>query len=227
MLMKKSIVLILVFLFSYPLSIHAEEFKGKVVAISDGDTLTVLNSLNQQIKIRLSEIDTPESSQPYGNRSKQQLSGLVFGKSVSVKTETIDRYGRSVAKIYVDDIYVNAKMIELGAAWVYRQYAKDENLYYLEDKAKELKIGLWGLPETERIPPWEWRKTSKGKKVVKDVTSPKELVVNTTESNFSCGRKSTCSQMVSCKEANYYLKVCGLGRLDRDKDGIPCESICL
>ncbi len=140
MLLKKSIVLILIFLFSYPLSIQAKEFKGKVVAISDGDTLTVLNSLNQQIKIRLSEIDTPESSQPYGNRSKQHLADLVFGKLVVVKTETKDRYGRSVAKIYLDDIYINSRMIELGAAWVYRRYAKDNNLYILEAKAKELKI---------------------------------------------------------------------------------------
>ncbi len=41
-----------------------------------------------------------------------------------------------------------------------------------------------------------------------------------------CGAKRRCSQMKSCKEACFYLLKCGLTRLDRDKDGIPCEKIC-
>jgi len=44
--------------------------------------------------------------------------------------------------------------------------------------------------------------------------------------SFTCGGKTKCSQMTSCAEAYYYLNKCGLTRLDRDKDGIPCESIC-
>ena len=43
---------------------------------------------------------------------------------------------------------------------------------------------------------------------------------------FQCGGKRVCAQMNSCAEANYYLNQCGLYRLDRDNDGIPCESIC-
>lgn len=43
---------------------------------------------------------------------------------------------------------------------------------------------------------------------------------------LKCGSKKTCKQMSSCKEAIFYLKKCGLSKLDRDKDGIPCESIC-
>jgi len=49
-------------------------------------------------------------------------------------------------------------LVRLGAAWVYRKYAKDQNLYKLEDEARSAKRGLWGLPEVQRMPPWEWRR---------------------------------------------------------------------
>jgi deoxyribonuclease-1 len=47
-----------------------------------------------------------------------------------------------------------------------------------------------------------------------------------TDSKFSCTPRKTCGKMDSCEEAYYHLEECGNGRLDRDKDGIPCESIC-
>jgi micrococcal nuclease len=69
---------------------------------------------------------------------------------------TIDRYGRTVGRIYVDDLDVSAEMVRLGAAWVYLKYAKDKNLYVLEDEARSGKRGLWSLPEAHRVAPWEW-----------------------------------------------------------------------
>ena len=62
----------------------AETIHGKVVGVSDGDTITVLDGDYQQYKIRLAGIDAPEKAQAFGNRSKEHLSALVFGKSVSV-----------------------------------------------------------------------------------------------------------------------------------------------
>jgi len=85
------------------------------------------------------------------------LSDLVFNKSIEVKKETIDKYGRTVGTLFADGIDVNAEMIRRGAAWVYRKYAKDQFLFQLETQAKQEKRGLWNLPESERIPPWEWR----------------------------------------------------------------------
>jgi len=190
----------------------ADTITGKVVAISDGDTLTMLKD-KTQYKIRLSEIDTPEKGQPYGKKAKQILSALVFGETISVKVETTDRYGRTVGRIYLGDLDVNAEMVKNGHAWVYKKYAKDKNLYQLEALAKENEVGLWSLPETQKIPPWEWRR---GKRE----TSVKEVA------NFECGTKRYCKQMVNCNEAMFYLKKCGLSRLDGDKDGIPCESLC-
>jgi micrococcal nuclease len=126
-----------------------------VIKISDGDTLTIVDQSKNQIKIRLAEIDTPESRQPYGNKSKQELSGLCFGKNVTIQVQTKDRYGRTVGRIYVGNLDVNAEMIRLGAAWVYRQYAQDKTLYKLENQARKEQAGLWVLPESERMPPWE------------------------------------------------------------------------
>jgi micrococcal nuclease len=77
---------------------------------------------------------------------------------VIVKVQDTDRYGRKVGRVYKDEIDVNAEMIRRGAAWVYRKCARDQRLYTLEKQARQNKKGLWGLPEAERIQPWEWRK---------------------------------------------------------------------
>jgi len=62
---------------------------------------------------------------------------------------------RIVSRIYVDDLDVSAEMVNLGDAWVYPKYAKDQRLYELEDEAKEDNRRLWGLQEAARIPPCE------------------------------------------------------------------------
>ncbi len=155
---KAILCLVLLYLALLPLSATAEEQIGRVVAVTDGDTLTMLDGRKQQIKVRLAEIDTPESAQPYGTRAKQELSRLVHGKTVTVKVQDIDRYGRTVGRVYVGELDVNAEMVKLGAAWVYRKYVSDQSLYALEKQAKQKRAGIWNLPEAEQIPPWEWRK---------------------------------------------------------------------
>lgn len=139
--------------------IFAGEISGKVIGISDGDTFTLLTADKQQIKIRLAEIDAPESGQPYGNKSKQVLSGLVFGKDVRVVVQTTDRYGRTVGRPHVGSLDVSAEMIRMGAAWAYREYLKDQSLLVLEADAKSNQRGLWGLSEAQNMPPWEWRRS--------------------------------------------------------------------
>ena len=77
---------------------------------------------------------------------------------VVVKPITTDRYGRTVAHILVDGLNVNCEMVRMGNAWVYRKYLKEHSLLDLETEAMDAKRGLWGLPEFQRVPPWEWRK---------------------------------------------------------------------
>lgn len=131
------------------------ETSGKVVGISDGDTLTVLTE-RQQVKVRLAEIDAPERGQPFGNRSKQSLSGLCFDKTAKLDDKGKDRYGRTLARVYCDGIDANAEQVRRGMAWVYDRYVTDRGLYLIQDEAKAAKRGLWA--DTEPMPPWEWRR---------------------------------------------------------------------
>jgi len=145
-------------LLAFSPAVFAADLNGRVVGIADGDTFTLLTSDKQQIKIRLAEIDAPESGQPYGNKSKQALSGLIFGKDVRVVVQTTDRYGRTVGRPYVGELDVCEEMVRVGAAWVYKQYVVDRSLFDVENEAREAKRGLWGLSEAQRVQPWNWRR---------------------------------------------------------------------
>ena len=140
----------------FTLSAQAETLEGKVIKIADGDTLTLLTPSNQQVKIRLAGVDTPERKQPFGNKAKQALSNLAFQKQALVEIAAKDRYGRTIGVVFVDGLNVNAELVKQGMAWVYRKYTDDERLYILESEAKQAKRGLW-LDENP-IPPWEWRR---------------------------------------------------------------------
>ncbi len=132
--------------------------EGRVVRIADGDTLTLLTDDHHQHRIRLAEIDTPEKRQPWGKRAKQALAAKVFRKRVTVRTEKKDRYGRWIGHVFLGDRDINAEMVAEGHAWVYRRYSKNPALLRLERKAREEKRGLWALPESQKIPPWQWRR---------------------------------------------------------------------
>lgn len=108
------------FLCAFVFQAHAGSvFEGRVVGVSDGDTITVLVGGHEQIKVRLAEIDAPEKAQPFGQRSKQALSDLVFGKTVRVEQQDTDRYGRVVGRVFVDGTDVNVEQIRQGMAWAY------------------------------------------------------------------------------------------------------------
>jgi len=98
------------------LTAHAETLTGKVVSIADGDTLTILTVPNKQVKIRLAGIDTPEKAQPFGMNTKQALAALTFQKQATVEVETIDKYGRTVGRVYVQGSDVNAELVWQGMA---------------------------------------------------------------------------------------------------------------
>lgn len=137
------------------------EFTAQVVGVSDGDTITVLRD-RQQIKVRLVEIDAPESSQAFGQRAKQATSALCFAKTVTVRVKGKDRYDRTLAQILLPDgRNLNRELVATGYAWWYRDYSKDKSMGQLEAVAKEKRLGLWADPNP--VPPWEFRKTPKEK----------------------------------------------------------------
>lgn len=132
-----------------------------VVGISDGDTLTARcgqPGAYEQIKVRLSAIDAPESKQPFGNRSRQHLAELCFQQQAKIKVVAIDRYKRNVADVECRGKDAGQEQVAAGMAFVYRQYAKGySHLYPLEEKARSERSGLWA--DSAPIAPWDWRKT--------------------------------------------------------------------
>lgn len=148
-----------IILFLLPVAAMAD-FSGRVVGISDGDTIKVLHNGNAE-KIRLHGIDCPEKGQAYGNNAKQFTSAMVFGKDVTVQVKDTDKYGRTVADVILPDRRsLNRELVAAGLAWWYRKYSKDKSLGQLEDEAKAARRGLWADPDP--IPPWCYRKRMKG-----------------------------------------------------------------
>ena len=189
--------------------VFAADLTGRVVGISDGDTFTLLTSDKQQVKIRLAEIDAPESSQPYGSKSKQALSGLIFGSDVRVVVQTTDRYGRTVGRPYVGNLDVCKEMVRVGAAWVYKQYVVNRSLFDVENDARAARRGIWGLPESQQIEPWNWRrgisntgKTPEGCNIKGNINSKGDKIYHApgtrsygaTKINESKGERWFCSE---------------------------------
>ena len=131
------------------------DFTGRVVAVADGDTITVLRE-REQVKVRLTEIDAPEKAQAFGNRSKQSLADLCFNKTARLDDKGKDRYGRTLARVYCDGADANAEQVRRGMAWVYDRYVTDRGLYSIQDEARAAKRGLWA--DNSPVPPWEWRR---------------------------------------------------------------------
>lgn len=149
--------LILCFILFTGSLIHAETVYGRCVGVTDGDTATVLVDGNRQLKIRFDGIDAPERSQDFGQRAKQKLSDLIFGKDVKVVISDIDKYGRSVGTIFVESTNTNLEMVRCGLAWHYVQYApNNRELAAAEKAARSSKSGLWSHPNP--TPPWEYRR---------------------------------------------------------------------
>jgi endonuclease YncB( thermonuclease family) len=132
---------------------------GKVVAIADGDTLTILDESKTQHKIRLAGIDAPEKGQPFGTKAREALGDKVFQQSVRVDVIDVDRYHREVGRIFLGDRFVNMEMVRDGFAWRYVQYDKPGEFRAAEADAREHRRGLWSDPNP--MPPWEWRKAKR------------------------------------------------------------------
>jgi len=180
-------------------NVQAATLYGKVVHIADGDTLTILVVGNEQVKIRLAGIDTPEKAQPFGNKAKQSLAALTFQKQASVEIETKDRYGRTVGRVIVAGKDVNAELVRQGMAWVYRKYTNDQTLYALEAQAKRAKRGLWTTDHP--IEPWLWRK---GKRTVDhDPNIVKGTIIGNKNSHIY--HLSNCQSYYAVSEKNKVL----------------------
>ncbi len=134
---------------------------GRVIAIADGDTITVLDAQKHQWRVRLAAIDAPEHTQPYATASRQALAARVFKRDVTVLWSRYDRYDRIVGKVLVDGTDVNLAQVADGMAWHYKQYAREQSaedrLAYAkaEEWARKRGIGLWA--DAHPVAPWAFR----------------------------------------------------------------------
>lgn len=152
----------------------AEPHTCVVVGVSDGDTITARcgsPGSYEQIRVRLAAIDAPEKGQSFGQRAKQAMSALVFGKAARLDCYKTDRYGRSVCNVWVapasapdgpQTLDAGLAMITQGMAWWYRAYAGEQTpqargqYEFAEREARAKRAGMWADPEP--VPPWEWRR---------------------------------------------------------------------
>ena len=155
----KKTFIVLILLILYPATSLA--WSGKCVAVTDGDTIKVMHDGKAE-KIRLYGIDCPEKAQSYGKKAKWFASDLVYKKIVEVKPTAKDRYGRTIAWVYVGEKCLNRELLKAGLAWHYKQYSKDRDLAELEEEAREKAIGLWS--DHNSIPPWTWRQLQRMKR---------------------------------------------------------------
>lgn len=141
---------------------HAETITGFITAITDGDTIKLLDANRQEHKIRINGIDAPEKVQPFGAKSQANLGRLAFNKDAVAECPKRDRYGRLVCKVTVAGQDVGLEQIRGGMAWWFRKYSKEQSQQdqadyeQAETMAKLHRFGLWG--DANPVPPWDWRK---------------------------------------------------------------------
>jgi endonuclease YncB( thermonuclease family) len=129
--------------------------QARVVSVHDGDTLTVLIE-QRHVKVRLTEIDAPELGQPFGTKSRQSLSDLCFGKTVTLDVRGHDRYHRTLAHVTCAGTDANEEQVRRGYAWIYTRYVPaDSPLYAMQQAAQAAHRGLWSDPAP--VAPWDWR----------------------------------------------------------------------
>lgn len=150
--------LLFVLLLSLPGSALAD-LVGRVVKVSDGDTVTVLID-HRQIKVRLDAIDAPEMKQAFGRRSQQSLAEMCAAKTARVIDRGLDRYGRTVGVVVCDGVDANSEQVRRGMAWVYERYApRNSPLYGMQGEARTTRRGLWADPHP--VAPWDYRRKTR------------------------------------------------------------------
>jgi len=133
----------------------SETISGSVSKVIDGDTIIILMQGNIQERIRLADIDAPETGQDFSEKSRLYLSALIAGKTVEIEYKERDMYGRILGTVYVDGINVNEEMVKSGLAWNY-YYSRNKRMAELEAQAKNEKKNIFSVPNP--IQPYDYRR---------------------------------------------------------------------
>jgi len=198
--------------------LHAESFSGKITDVLDGDTVQVQHDGKTE-SVRLAQIYAPVEGQPFGIAAGNYVWRTAGNRTVTVRFDTYDLYGRPVGEVFLSDgTNLNKLIVKSGFAWQYEGYSNDPDYAELEAAARKEKLGLWSVENP--VPPWEWRVLQVRAALMKNSRG------KSSGNGFVCGSKQFCYEMSNCQEAKFYLYACGLTRLDRDGNGVPCETKC-
>ncbi|MBW4550991.1 MAG: thermonuclease family protein [Aphanocapsa sp. GSE-SYN-MK-11-07L] len=205
----------------------AQPLTGTILSVGDGDTLRIKTPDQKTITARLACIDAAELAQkPYGEAARVRLQQLLpVGQTVSLAIADTDRYGRSVAKVYVGNLSINLAMVHEGQAVVYRQYLSAcpelrEQLLRAEASAKARRLGIWAQPNPTM--PWDFRHSGQ-KSGVPKTSSPQSQPNSLTRPAGDYDCKDFRTQAEAQRVLDTYPG--DPFRLDRDGDGIACESL--
>lgn len=140
---------------------------GRVIHVSDGDTLSILMDGQRRQRVRLASIDAPETGhgrkrpgQPYSQAARKALAELVQDQTVTLQCYEQDHYGREICDVPLDDgRQASHVLVENGLAWANQQgggkYLRDRRLIALEQQARQKRRGLW--QHANPVAPWTWR----------------------------------------------------------------------
>ena len=135
----------------------AETIEGRVVAVADGDSFTLVDKDRKRHRVRLAEVDAPELKQPFGAASRKSLAEICLKKPATLAVVETDAYKRVIGKLKCADIDANVEQVRRGMAWVRAgSILPNSPLPEMEANARLRGLGLWAGEKPE--PPWEWRK---------------------------------------------------------------------
>jgi hypothetical protein len=127
----------------------------RVEMINDGDTVTLLDTAGQRVRVRLVGIDAPELDQPMGRESRAALAAKLAGGIVRVEGDARDQHGRLLGTLRLADRDLNREMVAEGWAWAFTGFAENDDLIAAESAARRGRRGLWADPQPQ--PPRQWR----------------------------------------------------------------------
>lgn len=199
-----------------------------VTSIGDGDTIRVRTSSGATQTIRLACVDAAEMTQaPHGEQSRHRLQQIIpVGSTVSLNQQTIDRYNRTVAEVFKDNLNVNLAMVQEGRAIAYRKYLSQcEGDRYLkaEASARSRRLAFWS--QANPVMPWDFRRGVRT--TAQSPVQPTSQVQSNCHPSYPTVCIPPAPPDLDCKDISYRrFKVIGSDphRFDRDRDGIGCEQ---
>lgn len=210
---------------STPVVVIAQTLTGRVISVGDGDTLRVATG-GKTVTVRLACVDAAETAQaPFGKAATDRLRQLLPpGQQVTLRVADTDRYGRSVAKVYKGDLSINLALVQERQAVVYRQYLSacpelKERLLNAEANAKSRRIGFWN--QASPILPADFRRGKRAVSPSKPATGVRDHSSRSPARDYNCsdfGTQAEAQKILNSTPGDPY-------RLDRDHDGIACESL--